>query len=141
MMLLFIFVLLIALLLEGTVTTLPLVLVLLLCLTITRREAIVFPVAFVAGVLLDILTLRTVGVSSLFFTLFLFLILLYQRKYEINSYPFVAFAAFFGAVVFLLIFGYSGWFGQSLFTAFLAVVLFGTLRYFAMNNAQRNLDL
>src|SRR5258706_10781636 len=86
--------------LEGTVTTLPLVLIYLLCLTIWKRDAVVFPIAFVGGLLLDILVVRAIGVSSLFFVIFVFLALLYQRKYEINSYPFVAFASFLGSIVF-----------------------------------------
>jgi len=82
-MFLFLLLIIISVFLEGTVTTLPLTLVCLLCLTIYKREGIVFLIAFLAGLLLDILRVNMVGESSLFFVVFVFLILLYQRKYEI----------------------------------------------------------
>lgn len=127
-MVLFLILLIIAIFLEGSVISLPLVLVFLLCLAIWKRDGIAFPIAFAAGLLLDILVVRTIGMSSLFFVVFVFLIFLYQRKYEINSYPFVAFAAFFGSIVFLLIFGYRGWFWQSLISSLIASILFMILR-------------
>jgi len=126
--------LLLALLLEGTVTTLPLVLIVLLCLTIFRRDAIVFPVAFLAGILLDILTVQTIGVSSLFFTVMLFMILLYQRKYEINSYPFVAAAAFLGSFGFLFVFGRGNVFLDTIVNVFAALILFALLRFIYIKN-------
>ena len=132
MLFFFIPALLIALLLEGTITTLPLVLLVLLCLTIFRRDGIVFPIGFVAGILLDSLTLHTLGMSSLFFTFMFFLIFLYQRKYEITSYPFVAFAAFFGSLGFLLMFGYGILLWQSIISAIAAVILFGIVKKFSI---------
>src|SRR6185436_14584869 len=101
------FLLVMLLFLEGTITTLPLVLIYLLCLTILKRDGGVFFVAFLAGIFLDLLMVRALGLSSLFFSLFLFLILLYQRKYEIHSYPFVAASSFLGSVGFLTVFGYG----------------------------------
>ena len=127
-MILFLPLLIIALLLEGTVISLPLVLVCLLCLTIWKREGFIFPIAFVAGFFLDILRLQTPGLSSLFFVTFVFLIFLYQRKYEINSYPFVIFGAFFGALGFALVFGKENIFGQALISSVVASILFMILR-------------
>lgn len=120
--------LIISIFLEGTVTTLPLVLVCLLCLTIYKRGTVVFPIAFLAGLLLDLLLVRTIGPSSLFFIIFVFLILLYQRKYEINSYPFVAAAGFLGSAIFLLLFSNGNWFWQAVISSVIAIVFFGTLR-------------
>jgi cell shape-determining protein MreD len=94
----------IAVFFEGTVTSLPLVLVCLLCLTIQRRDGSVFIFALLAGFILDVLSLRAIGSASLFFVVFVFLLLLYQRKYEIDSYPFVGFATFFGSLLFMLLF-------------------------------------
>src|SRR5882724_4709879 len=111
-------------LLEGTVTTLPLVLVFLLCITILKRDGVIFPIAFVAGLLLDLLTVQTVGEKSIFLIVFVFLVLLYQRKYEINSYPFVVFAAFFGSLGFGLLFAIGNVFGQALLSALVASILF-----------------
>lgn len=122
--------LIIALLLEGTVTTVPLVLVFLLCLLIIKRETIVFFIAFLAGLLLDILSVRTPGISSLFFITFLFMILLYQRKYEINSYPFVFFASVLGSFGFLAVVGYGNWLWGSVLSSFFALCLYATVRFF-----------
>lgn len=118
----------IAVLLEGSVTTLPLVLIVLLCLTIVRRDAIVFSLAFIAGIFLDIVTVQTIGRSSLFFTVMVFLILLYQRKYEINSYPFVFFACLVGSFVFLFMMGIGNIIGQAIVSGALAVILFGIVK-------------
>jgi len=115
-------------LLEGTVTTLPLVLISLLCFTLRKRSDSIFPIAFGAGLLLDLLRVRVLGLSSLFFILFLFLVLLYQRKYEINSYPFVAVSAFLGSLGFLGIFGGENSLMQSLISALLAVILFSGMK-------------
>lgn len=86
---------------EGTVTMLPLVVISLLCLAILTRSSMVFVSAFVAGILLDAFALRPLGLTSLFLVTFVFLILLYQRKYEIYSYQFVVVASFLGGLLFL----------------------------------------
>jgi cell shape-determining protein MreD len=121
----------IALLLEGTITTLPLVLVCILCLGIFRRDALTFFIAFFAGFLLDALLLHPVGKTSLFFVTFLFLVSLYQRKYEINSVPFVLAASFIGSVIFLWIFGDRNILLQSVLSSVIATVLFSVCRNFS----------
>ncbi len=95
--------LIIAILLEGTVTTLPLVFVCLLCFLIVNKSRGVFYAAFLAGFIIDLFLVRTLGVSSLFFLVFFYLIILYQKKYEINSYPFVIVSSFLGTYLYLLI--------------------------------------
>lgn len=124
-MLILIPLLIISVFLEGTVTTLPLVLLLLLCLTILKRDVVIFPIAFFAGLILDALLVHHMGGASIFFLLFVLLIFLYQRKYEINSYPFVFVASFLGSWIFLMIFGYGNVLGQSLISSFIAFCLFG----------------
>jgi hypothetical protein len=116
--------LIISLFLEGTVTTLPLLFVCLLCLLIQRRDASIFPIAFLIGFLLDILTLHVLGASSLFFLFSLFLIFLYQRKYEIRSIPFVIIASCIGSWIFLTVFGYKNAFLQAGISAIIAAFLF-----------------
>ena len=124
----FIPILIIALILEGAVTTVPLVLVLLLCLTIIKRDGSVFPVAFFAGFFLDVMTVRTLGSSSLFLILFVLLILLYQRKFEITSSLFVGAAAFFGSILYIALFRHGGWFFPSLIALVFALVIFGMVK-------------
>jgi len=118
----------ISVLLEGTIVMMPMALVCLLCLAILRKDWVVFLIAFLTGIFLDILKVQTVGERSIFFIIFIFLILLYQRKYEINSYPFVAAAGFFGALIYSLLFGYANWFWCSLLSAAITSILFMLLR-------------
>ena len=126
--------LILSVILEGTVTALPLTVVILLCLTIVRRDAMVFLLAFIAGIFLDTLALRPLGGSSIFLITFIFLMLLYQRKYEIYSYQFVLAGSFLGAILFLLIFGYEYPFWLAIGGSFLAAILFGVIRFHAKKN-------
>lgn len=103
-------------------TTIPLVLAVFLILGILVKEQ-VFVFAFFAGIILDVLTIKSVGSSSLFFLIFLSFVMLYQKKYEINSYPFVLVSSFFGAYVYLLIFG-RGSVVQAELCSIFAVALF-----------------
>ncbi len=115
--------------LEGTVTTLPLVFVLLLSALILKRRRLVFYAAFISGLLLDLLTVRTIGSEIIFFLLFFYLVLLYQKKYEINSYPFVLVSSFVGSYLFLLLFGYGNVLAQSAVSCIVAIVLFTVGRF------------
>ena len=120
----FLLVLILIIFFEGAVTSLPLILIFLLCAMIIKKNLALFPIAFFAGILLDILQVRTVGSTSIYFLICLFLVLLYQKKYEINSYPFVAAAGFLGSAGFLLLFGSGNILIQSIFSVCFAVLLY-----------------
>jgi hypothetical protein len=140
-MFIFLYILLfLSVLLEGTVTTLPLVLVCLLCLTILKREASVFLFAFFSGIMLDIFTLRPVGGASIFFLMFVLLILLYQRKYEIYSFPFVMTASFLGSLLFLGIFSYDYIILQAAMSIILGTVVFAIVKVLG-NNTMENQEV
>jgi hypothetical protein len=124
-MIVFLFLLLIiSLFLEGTLASLPLVFVCLLCLTIVLRSSVLFLVAFLAGILLDVFALRSVGETSMFLLGAIFLLFLYQRKYEINSYPFVLLASFIGSLLYLFFFGYPYAFLQAILCTIFAAIVF-----------------
>lgn len=110
--------------LEATVTQVPFTFSTLLILFVMKKSPGIFPAAFFLGVLLDILTLRTIGGTSLFFVLFLFLVYLYDRKYEINTLPFIAVVSFIGAYLFLAIFEKTFDFHQASAGLLFAVLLF-----------------
>lgn len=93
-----------ALLLQTTLTTLPLVLISIVILAVIYRQNFIFILGFIFGIMLDLILFRTVGDSSLFFTVFIFLILIYQRKFEINTASFVLISLFFGSFFYLLLF-------------------------------------
>lgn len=127
-----------ALLLQGTLTSVPLVLVTLLCLIIVRPDSYAFAAAFVAGIFLDVFALRQVGITSIFLLFFVFLILLYQRKYEIHSYPFVLAASFIGSLVFLSVFGYANVLGHAALSVIAAFFLFACIKLFIRIENKRN---
>jgi cell shape-determining protein MreD len=130
-------ILILAVLLEGSLTPLPLVLVTLLCLTIVKPDSYAFGAAFIAGIFLDIFALRQIGVSSIFFLTFIFLILLYQRKYEIYSYPFVIVATGIGSALFLSVFGYGNVLLLSGVSVLAAFLLFVCIRLIAQYENSR----
>lgn len=99
--------LIVSLILETTIITIPLVFLVLLNITVWKKEPWIFPIAFVIGVILDMLLSKTIGISSFYFTLFMFLVLSYQRKFEINTVYFIIASSFLGSLGFLLILGYN----------------------------------
>jgi cell shape-determining protein MreD len=124
-------------LLEGTLTTLPLTLVCLICFTIFKRDTSVFPYAFFAGLFIDVFRVQPLGGTSLFYVGFLFLILLYKKKYEIYSFPFVMMATFSGSFFQLLFYGYENVILQAVISAVIASLLFGVIRFFDTTKAVR----
>jgi hypothetical protein len=125
---LLIILLILSIILEGTITTLPLVFVCLVCLTILMRSQMLFVLAFLSGFFLDAFTLQRIGSSSIFLLVAVLLILLYQRKYEINTYPFVLLASFAGAFFYLLIFGYGSVIWLAVLSSVIAVLLLAVSR-------------
>src|SRR5579871_616076 len=93
----FFFLLLIAILLESTLLVLPCVFLVLFCFGILFRQAALPLWSFFAGMLLDILTFHTIGMSSLFFLVFFGILFLYERKFEIQSIKFVLVFSFLGS--------------------------------------------
>ncbi len=115
----------ISLILESSLTTIPLVFVFLLCLTVVYKENFLFFLAFIFGIFLDVLSFKTIGISGIFFVTFLFLILTYQRKFEIRTYPFILISSFLGSLGYLLLLGYTNSvIFQSIISSLLGVSIF-----------------
>lgn len=95
--------LLVSIFLESTLITIPLTLLIIIFAAVTVKNNDVFILAFLSGLLLDILTLGTIGLSSAFFILFVTLIFLYQKKFEISSLNFIALISFLGSVIYLFL--------------------------------------
>lgn len=93
--------LIVAIVLESTIITLPLVLLLIIFAAVTLKNNDVFILAFLSGLLLDVLTLGTIGLTSAFYVLIVMLIFLYQKKFEIESVNFVSLSAFLGSFIYL----------------------------------------
>jgi hypothetical protein len=114
--------------LEATVTTVPLLLIFMTVVLVLRRRLWVFGLAFLGGLILDALKVHELGGMSIFFVVWLFFILLYERKYEIATVQFVFVSLFFGSLLYLWIFGYSDLFLQSIGAALIGVIIFIMMR-------------
>jgi len=122
-----------SLFLESSVTTLPLVFLTVLCLAVLTSKEWIFVIAFIAGVLLDALFFRALGQSSLYFILYIFLVFLYERKFEISTKYFIFIASFLGSFGFLIIFSYNNLILQSLMSSIIGVLIFSILSRFHKN--------
>lgn len=130
-------ILLIAVLIEATFTTIPLSLLLLINFLVLEKKSWVFIAAFLTGLMLDILTLRFLASTGLFFIIFLYVINLYEKKFETANIYFVLFSSFLGAFLYLNIFKISIVLPQALISAILGVVIF---YLFTLLTKEKNLD-
>ncbi len=96
-----------SIILESSVTTLPLTLMILIFSAIAVRRAEIFFVAFLSGLFLDILAVRPIGLSSLFFVTVVFIGFLYKRKFETDTSTFVIGLSFISSLGYLVLTGVS----------------------------------
>jgi cell shape-determining protein MreD len=123
--------LLVALIFEVTLTTVPFLFLILLCLMVLFKKNWLFVIAFFFGLLFDLLSFKTLGVTSAFLVLFLFLVLLYQSKFEIATGYFVVIASFFGSLLFLYIADYAHLIIiQAILSSIIALLLFKSIQKF-----------
>lgn len=113
-----------SLILQGSVTTIPLVLVLLLNLAIATKKTSVFLIAFLCGLTLDIMLGNPLGQTSIFYLGFLATVFLYERKFDVQTFPFVFISSFFGSIVYLILFDGRFIFLQSLTSALISIGFF-----------------
>lgn len=109
---------------HATILSVPIFVSALLLVYIFKKESWAFPLGFLGGIFLDIMTVRDLGISSLFLLFFVLIIALYQNKFEIKTIPFVLLATFLGTLFYLILFDYNFVLGQSLINAFLAGGIF-----------------
>lgn len=115
--------------LEGSVTFVPLVFDAILVLYVLKREAWIFTLAFFAGLMLDVVYVRQFGQTSLFFLASLFLVFLYERKYEIKTKEFVFLFSFLAGGAYLYYFNRTILVTQTLLNSLAVLVLFLALSW------------
>lgn len=115
-------------LLESTVVKIPLLAIFLLNLFVRQRNTTTFIYAFFVGIVFDILIVQKVGFTSLYLITFLYLVYLYQRKFEINTLPFVLIATKIAVISSYFIFGRSGLFLMLIISLIFSVLLFYLLK-------------
>lgn len=121
-------ILLIAIVCESSVIPLPFVYLFLLISFIIKQDPGILFQAFIAGLFLDILFLRPIGLTSSILLLCLLFIFLYERKFEIQTMQFVMLAAGLGALLYALIFSY----GALVFYSFTSAFLVGIVSFIRM---------
>ncbi len=114
----------ISLILQGSVTTIPLVLILLLNLFIATKKTSVFVLAFLCGLLLDAMLGNPLGQISIFYILFLAIVFLYERKFDIQTFPFIFISSFLGSFAYLILYNNRFILMQSLTSALISVAFF-----------------
>lgn len=114
----------ICLILESTITALPLNFLVLFIFTVFWQDELVFVFAIISGCILDALLFRSVGVTSVFFVLFLGLVLLYRQKFEIHTIYFALTFCLIGSVCHFLLFGYTNLLVQLVLMVFLTTVVY-----------------
>lgn len=103
-MLFFVFFLILAIILQSSVTTVPLVLIVLLNFAVASKKRSVLFIAFFCGLLIDIVLLNPLGQTSLFFVVVLTIVIIYERKYDTQTFPFVFIASFLGSFSYLILY-------------------------------------
>lgn len=128
-------------LLEGTITTIPVALVILILIATKAERTTALGVAFTSGIFLDLLRVRTVGQTSLLLVTLLFFIFLYERKYEINTLPFVVVVTFVGSIIYGLLFQLPLLIISSFITTVLAACGFFLLTRFSVKKERSQYNM
>lgn len=122
--------------LESGFTTLPLVLVLILVVFGAHKRELALFLALLGGILIDVLTLKPFGISSIFFVAMLGIFSLYERKFETQSVYFIFCATLLTSFFYLLTQGNKAIFTQSFVCAVLAVLLFFMSHFFTKKRSK-----
>ena len=117
---------LITIILSG-ITTIPFSIGLLAVSAVMFKKSWVFFAALGLGLFLDLISIRHWGYTGLIFVIFVFLIRLYERKFETQTATFVFIATFLGSLIYLRIFDYQQVFLQSLINSLFAILFFKLL--------------
>lgn len=120
----FIAILILLIIAASAITTIPLSVALLAVTAVLLKKSRVFFLAFGLGLFADLISLRPLGYASLLLIIFVFLIRLYERKFETQTMPFVFISTFLGSISYLWLFGYNNILVQSLICAVISILLF-----------------
>jgi hypothetical protein len=106
------------------ITTIPFSIGLLAVSAVLFKKSRVFFLAFGLGLFLDLIMIRLLGYTSLVLTIFVFILFLYERKFETQTVAFVFISTFLGSFSYLWLFGYQMVFWQALVNALITILAF-----------------
>ena len=128
-------------LLETTITTIPLILIVVLIMAVVSKKSWIFSVAFAEGIFLDLLSFDVIGKTSVFFTFFLLILLLYDKKFEIRTVHFVLISSLLGSLFYLILFNYQNSIMQTISSSVIAVILFLVVKRIVKLDSQSKLAI
>lgn len=108
----------------SSLTAVPLSIAMLVVCAVVFKKSWVFFAGFLLGLFLDISLLRSFGQTALIFTVFIFIIGLYEKKFEEQTLTFVFISTLLGSISYLIVFGYNNVLLQSFVNTTIAVILF-----------------
>ena len=129
MIILYFALLFLGIILESFLFTIPFVLLILIPVSVIVRNNSVLLLAFISGILLDLLTFQMIGKSSIFFVTAVFLIFSYEKKFETNTSYFVAAASLAGSFLFLIYSGHKNILLTTIISTVLALVVFNIFKF------------
>lgn len=109
------------------ITTIPFSVGVLAVSTVLFKKSWVFFLALGLGLFLDLISIRSLGYTSLVLVIFVFLIRLYERKFETQTVAFVFISTFLGSLVYLKIFDGSYLLLQAFINSLFAILFFKVL--------------
>lgn len=123
MLIIFILLTLAAVVFSG-ITTIPFSIGLLTVAAVLSKKSWVFFLALGLGLFLDLISIRPLGYTGLVLMIFVFIVFLYERKFETQTITFIFSAVFIGSLIYLKIFDYQQIFLQSAINSLLAILFF-----------------
>ena len=109
------------------ITSIPLSIAFISAVSVIYKKPVLFLIVFLLGLLLDLIYLRFLGQTGLFFVFFVLLVWLYERKFETQTLTFVLISSFIGGLIYLKIFEGNFMFLTALVNSLLAVLIFKLL--------------
>lgn len=97
---------------------------LLILFFIFLNKIFIFFLSFLTGILIDSLSFSFLGERSIYFLIILFLVFLYQKKFEVKNFWFVTISCFMGLLFYNLIFYFKFYFLFDLIVGFLSGFIF-----------------
>lgn len=113
-----------AILLGVSISSIPLIIPVLVFAAVSFKTKEIYVLSFFSGLILDLLTFNPLGFSSAFFLSLVFIIYLYQKKFEIDNIVFVSAISSISSFIYLWILGNSYSVFSSVFILLVAGVSF-----------------
>jgi cell shape-determining protein MreD len=94
--------------------------------------------AFFSGLFLDILMLGTLGLTSMYFIIFVLMVFLYQKKFEIDNLNLIIVFTFLGGIGYLWLLSASYIIFQAIILTLISGISFLVYKTTAINNSNSN---